>query len=315
MAKKNLPKLTSCQNCETPTPGNYCPECGQDSRDHRVGLRMLVVGLWNDLFTFDSRFWHSFVLLLFKPGTLTTQYVAGRRARYIPPARLYLFISIVFFFTMSVMVADVENISGNRQAPEAADEALAQLDSLHTNNPGLLPEQAVAALDSLPEVIAEGQETDDGYSTGQVFGREFKLRDENLTGALINLAPKGMFLLLPIFALLLKLIFRRSRRMYIEHLIFSLHYHSFVFILLFIALITTWFWPWPLSILLFNIYLYLAMKQVYGQGWLKTWLKHFLLTGAYNIVFFVFFAAVAAGSIFLASWAEEYPKWLGWMVG
>lgn len=94
MSKEHLPKLATCQNCETPTPGNFCPECGQDSRDHRVALRLLIVGLWNDMFTFDNRFWRSFVLLLFKPGILTSQFIAGRRVRYIPPARMYLFISL-----------------------------------------------------------------------------------------------------------------------------------------------------------------------------------------------------------------------------
>ncbi len=57
--------------------GNFCPECGQDCREHRVGLRLLMVGLWNDLFTFDNRFWNSFLILIFKPtglfGTRITQ--------------------------------------------------------------------------------------------------------------------------------------------------------------------------------------------------------------------------------------------------
>ena len=96
MSKQHLPKLDICQNCETPTPGNFCPECGQDSREHRVALRLLVVGLWNDLFTFDNRFWHSFLILLSRPGELTRRYMSGKRARYIPPARMYLFVSIIF---------------------------------------------------------------------------------------------------------------------------------------------------------------------------------------------------------------------------
>jgi len=315
MSKEHLPKLTVCQNCETPTPGNYCPECGQDSRDHRVALRLLVVGLWNDLFTFDNRFWHSIVLLLFKPGALTNRFVAGQRVRYIPPARMYLFISLVFFFLISAVIksgirADEAVPDTNPAAAVAMADSLrvAMSDSLHVS-PADAPwiEDHPAGTDSLAE-------EDDGRAEAQILGREFDLDEKSFVGAIINLLPKGMFLLLPIFAALLALVYRRSRRKYVEHLIFSLHFHSFVFILLILTVVTSWPPAGLIALALFYVYLYLAMKRVYGQGWRKTWLKHFLLTSAYNFVFFVFIVMVLVGGVYLAAWAEQYPRWLGWAV-
>jgi len=300
MAKKHLPKLTVCQNCETPTPGNFCPECGQDSRDHRVALRLLVVGLWNDLFTFDNRFWRSLVLLLFKPGALTRRFVAGRRVRYIPPARMYLFISLLFFFLMSTLIEGGMR-EGDGVINTGAELSTAQADSMRT-----------AVADSLQGALASARE-DDGRVNGQMFGRDFGLDEETLVGAVVNLLPKAMFLLLPLFALLLKLVYVRSGRPYVEHLIFTLHFHSFIFILLTVALASTWFPAWLAAMALIYVYLYLGMKRVYGQGWRKTWVKHFLLTNAYNLVFMIFGIFVAFSSVHLASWAEQYPKWLGWL--
>ncbi len=325
MAKELLPKLSVCQNCETPTPGNYCPECGQDSREHRVSLRLLAVGLWHDLFTFDNRFWRSLVLLLFKPGVLTERFVTGWRVRYIPPARMYLFISLVFFFLMTTLIEgemrEHENTpDADAEAPAAlADSILTAVsDTLQVTLDDAPGEFTTEFLDGLQDGIAGAAEEnageDDGRARGTALGREFDLDEQTLVGAVIGLLPKGMFLLLPLFAALLKLVYVRSGRRYVEHLIFSLHFHSFVFILLTAALLSLQAWVWLVAFGLFYVYLYLAMKRVYGQGWGKTWLKHFLLTNAYNIVFFAFIVLVMAGGVHLAELAEKYPRWLGWAV-
>ena len=322
MAKEHLPKLTVCQNCETPTPGNFCPECGQDSRDHRVALRLLVVGLWNDLFTFDNRFWRSLVLLLFKPGALTERFVSGRRVRYIPPARMYLFISLIFFFLMSTFVEGEIRESGGLSRSES-DLTAAEGDSIRAavrdtldarlaDTPG--GDVAAEFANGFASGLAGATAQDDGLAHGSIFGKDFALDETSLIGAVIKLLPKGMFLLLPLFALVLKLVYVRSGRPYVEHLIFSLHFHAFIFMLLTVSLLSTKPEIWLAAFCIFYVYLYLAMKRVYGQGWGKTWVKHFLLTNAYNILFAAFVTLVFAGGVYLAAWAEEYPKWLGWAV-
>lgn len=316
MSKRHLPKLTVCQNCETPTPGNFCPECGQDSRDHRVALRLLVVGLWNDLFTFDNRFWRSLVLLLFKPGILTRRYVDGRRVRYIPPARMYLFVSLIFFFLMSSLVE-----SGMRDSGDEDDvwPTAAQTDSLAVAPPDSLSvDEYIADVSGLDFIrgVRDGitdDAPDDDRARVTMFGEELELKEELLVNAVVNLLPKAMFLLLPLFALLLKLIYVRTGRPYVEHLVFSLHFHSFVFILLTISLVSGQFFVWLAASLVFWVYLFFGMKRAYGQGWRKTLLKHFLLTHAYGWVQVFFISLVAAGGVQLALLAERYPKWLGWL--
>ena len=297
MDKQHLPKLDICQNCGTPTPGNFCPECGQDSREHRVALRLLTVGLWNDLFTFDNRFWRSFVILLARPGELTLRYMGGKRARYIPPARMYLFVSIVFFFVLSAVAG--------------IDDGPARVDG--TDGAGMV----AAAADSLQaeEVDVTGL---DGFEAGMVHGvlagDEFEVEKEALVDTLFDLAPKGMFLLLPLFAGLLALLYWRSDRVFVEHLIFSLHFHTLIFVAFLLDLVVPWEWLDLLVALVPPVYLFLAMKRVYAQSWRKTWLKHFLLVSAYNVVLVVVLATVVGGSIWLTGQAQEHPGWLRWLV-
>lgn len=314
MSKQHLPKLDICQNCETPTPGNYCPECGQDSREHRVALRLLVVGLWNDLFTFDNRFWHSFLILLTRPGELTLRYMGGKRVRYIPPARMYLFVSIVFFFILGAVAENDDSFVTMNESEEDAEVAAAVVDSLRTelaDVPGVPPE-ALATL-NMTNLDATEDDGDDGTIDGTMFGEEFELTREDLVHTVFNLAPKGMFLLLPIFAALLALVYRRSRRVYVEHLIFSLHFHTLVFILMLVAVLAPWDWVSLVMWIGFHVYLYLAMKHVYRQGWLKTWLKHFLLVSSYNVVLMGFLVAVLGGSIWLVSKAPANAWWVRWI--
>lgn len=293
MAKKHLPKLAVCQNCETSTTGNYCPECGQDCRDHRVGLRLLMGGLWNDLFTFDNRFWRSFVILLCKPGELTMRYMGGKRVRYIPPLRMYIFVSIIFFFVLSATTRNGQNVEIDSDDENQASEVIALADSLSS----------------------ESAENAGGNNTvnGTTFGQNFELDKDDLLATMFNLAPKGMFLLLPVFAALLALIYRRSKCLFVEHFIFSLHFHTLVFVALIVTMLVPWDWFVIVAWVGFNTYLYLAMKRVYGQGWLKTLLKHFLLLSTYNGVLFVLLVTIGVGSIYLTSWLADHPEWGGWL--
>ena len=94
-----------CRNCGTEVTGEYCGHCGQ--REGRADRRFLdaageVVG---DVFDLDSRFWKTLFFLLFRPGYLSAEFMAGRRARYLPPLRLYLVISFVIFLVMSYYTA------------------------------------------------------------------------------------------------------------------------------------------------------------------------------------------------------------------
>lgn len=103
-----------------------------------------------------------------------------------------------------------------------------------------------------------------------------------------------MFVLLPLFAGLLKGTFRR--RFYIEHLIFALHAPAFVFLLLTLAVLLPFLGGWPT--LAGAIYLLAALRVVYKQSWGWILLKGFLLFNIYVILL----ALASAAVIFLAFW-------------
>lgn len=94
----------NCLNCgqRMGPSARFCSQCGQEHRMREESFLGFIRHFLNDYFTFDSKISRSFVPLLIKPGFLTSEYIAGRRVRYIPPIRLYLFVSIVFFLVLSM---------------------------------------------------------------------------------------------------------------------------------------------------------------------------------------------------------------------
>ena len=97
---QNLTELhgTQCLNCGAKLDGNFCSNCGQRATDVNLSLRTLMVEFVESLFSLEFGFWQTFKRLVFYPGSLTEEYIVGRRKRYSSPIRLYLITSILFFF-------------------------------------------------------------------------------------------------------------------------------------------------------------------------------------------------------------------------
>ncbi len=92
-----LVESADCLNCGTPLRGQYCGICGQRARNRLISLWELISDAFGDLFELDSRLWQTLIPLLRRPGRLTRDYLEGRRARYMPPFRSYLVLSLIFF--------------------------------------------------------------------------------------------------------------------------------------------------------------------------------------------------------------------------
>ncbi|NIL93612.1 MAG: DUF3667 domain-containing protein, partial [Woeseiaceae bacterium] len=86
-----------CLNCGAYMRGQYCAVCGQRARGRLISLWELITDAFGDLFELDSRLWQTLIPLLVRPGRLTHDYLQGRRARYMPPFRMYLVLSLLFF--------------------------------------------------------------------------------------------------------------------------------------------------------------------------------------------------------------------------
>ena len=291
-----------CLNCESPLTGQYCDRCGQRAETRIISLWQLLRDAVGDLFELDSRLWRTLGVLVFRPGKLTAEYLRGRRARYMPPFRMYLVLSLMFF----LLVASVDRITVTT-ADELADgaaEAGAPIDSdTDDDEPGTI-DLGDALRVSFNKDEAKSCDVTVGPPLDELTSAEFiRERCETLrAGGLRQLLaevfrhlPTAMFLFLPVVALLLKLLYPFSRRFYVEHLLYVLHVQSFIFltyIVLFllnrvltriplgdivdglVGLAATFYVPY---------YLYRSLRIVYGQGRTATLLKYVMLLIGYLV--------------------------------
>jgi hypothetical protein len=295
-----------CRNCGEPLRGPYCSHCGQ--REGRGDLTFGAVAgeVVEEFFSWDSRVWRTLVPLVFRPGFLTAEFIAGRRARYVPPFRLYLIISFVLFLFVSLFARD--NVTLDASGAGVEPGAAVQHDPGYESGEALDEEEGSATLrfDLRPRSGKELEETnelvvapivvgdDEGENKVNVdFGISLaeedsaqwlkdldkrleenaeKLEDDPaaFVDLLIEYLPQMMFLLLPLFALLLKCCYLFSPFHYLQHLVFSLHFHSFAY-LLYLAgdLIESWLYADGIGGLLalaFVLYLPLALRRTYGSS-------------------------------------------------
>src|SRR6202046_5903318 len=99
-----------CKNCDAVLLGRFCVNCSQAANVHVPTTKELVHEMLEGITHSDSRLWRTLATLWFKPGKLTEEFVAGRRIAYLPPFRLYLILSIIFFLMLSLVHTNVELI-------------------------------------------------------------------------------------------------------------------------------------------------------------------------------------------------------------
>lgn len=208
--------MPGCPNCGKPADANYCPNCGQRNIDLERPLIELLRDAAREAFDVDGRALRTVAALFRHPGLLTSEFLAGRRQHYTPPFRLYLVVSLLFFFVATWLAGR-----------------------------GVLLDQGQDAA---------------AFAAGQA-----RFMGEQL--------PRLMFLLMPVFALLLKAAFHG--RLYFDHLIFAVHTHSAMYVLLGLML------PFEqlasqnrlalliqLSLLVYMLaYFVVAVHRVYGTNW------------------------------------------------
>jgi hypothetical protein len=97
---RHLP-LTNCENCGAQLRGHWCGQCGQAAVDYRRSFRHVITDVLDSFLNWDSKFFTTIALLILKPWRLTNEFLAGKRARYVNPLRLYLLASILFFFAVN----------------------------------------------------------------------------------------------------------------------------------------------------------------------------------------------------------------------
>jgi hypothetical protein len=289
-----------CGNCGAVLVGDYCHACGQPNRVMVRSIFSLLRDFLHDFVNWDSRVVRTFVPLMFRPGFLSNEYVAGRRARYVPPVKLYLFISIVFFVVLAVVTrVDAESLRQGLAAGATAEQS----DDSEPDTRSFTERWGMDI--NLPWLDEDGE---------AAFKRRIDRLAENpeqLLRQIRTLAPQMMFLLLPIFALILKVLYLFKRRYYVEHLVLALHTHSFIFLAFLwlfglhwalralavqpAAPLTTGLIGWLTAVtyVWIPVYLFIAQKRFYRQGWFFTSIKY-MLTGT---VYFTLLGFALAGLV------------------
>jgi hypothetical protein len=254
-----------CPNCANEHAGEFCNACGQSNVELHVPIGGLVREAAEEALGLDSRLRHTLVPFFFKPGEVTRDYLSGRRVRYTSPLKMYVVAAAIFFFAFA-----------SQERPKVIH--FDAKDKARPPEAGKVDNYLLQRVDRLEKMGPDGP----------------RLLAANMAGAL----PKALVLLLPIFALLLKLFW--LKRYYAEHLVFALHYHAFGLILLTPGGVlpgAAGNGATGIALILCLLYLFVALRRVYGDGVGRTLLKFFGLWFTYSILLSLGIAAAGLASL------------------
>lgn len=351
-------KRTHCPNCGAEFAGPYCARCGQERDTHRRTIAKLLHDFFEDILSFDSRILRTARALVSQPGELTCAFREGRTQRYVPPIRLYFFVTLLFFLILSLsgiallrleLVANpltrAEIAKIDAQVKAAEDKTNAQLAQngqktikfqigTHTALSGARAYPAFrthffAPIDTAPHPVtpavrrglnlmaanfakakkaleAKGEKSGSMVwmlNHAMVAANTLARDPTAINGPLTTWIPRALFLLLPLFALLLALFHWRQRKEYffVDHLVFSLNVHSFAFVVLIASVwlaqdVTGGIVGW-LALATVSLYLLVAMRRVYRQSWFWTAMKFAFV----SFIYASFFLLPALGIVIAVS--------------
>lgn len=272
MSHKNpLRTDKTCLNCRYVVQDRFCPNCGQENTDTRKTFYHLFVHFFEDLTHYENAFWKTIRNLLFKPSSLTKEYLSGKRLSYLAPVRLYIFISFVTFFLLTVVPDSDYNLinvkkettsrEGNKEVKTAQKTDISEI----LNNEKLrseirdsirkeLKKENIKGKKNFKEVFQFGYKSVKELDSIQRFGPEEDRLDsfeywvvkkglqvqnnytneeliEKFKESFIHNLPKALFIYMPIFAFFLWLFHGKKRWYYFDHGIFTLHYFSFLLLM------------------------------------------------------------------------------------
>ena len=282
------PNLHTCLNCGSPDIGKFCPDCGQRNRAPVRSIGHFLAEAFEALTHVDSRLWRTIWGLIARPGFLTREYIIGRQVRYLPPVQLYLFLSLLLFLVARSVESDTPVMLDVRPAGTAqlsgAERAERICPQIDYGGP--------FASQIRPRLIAGCQKSamDGGAALQDAFLRN---------------VPRALFLLLPLLALVMQLLYWRPRHFYVEHLLLLIHNHSAAFVAI-TAVLVVGAIPGLAAVegvlaavvgLYLVWYLYRSLRRVYGQsrGW--TLGKFGILCAIYLLVTIIVLATTALVSV------------------
>ena len=261
-----------CPNCSATLDGPYCSSCGQRQIDLDQPFRDIADEAMESFLSFDARILRTLWPLIRRPGLLTVEFMAGRRVRYVHPFKLYFAFSVALFVVLAFSGYSVVRVTGDEEQVVTG----VQIDVSDGDDTG-------------------GEDTDESEGPSflsTVFGPVGELAEndpDRLNRIFTDRLAKSIILLVPVFAALLWVLYRKRR--YVAHLVFSLHLHSFAFMALVVGMVIDLASLAPedarpgngLAVVIIAVYSFLALRRVYGQGRFLTVLKMVVLFFGYLV--------------------------------
>lgn len=278
--KKRLPVLAVCRNCGTSLVSRYCHNCGQYLfAGFNYSIKDIIYNAFDTIFAWDNKLFRTLKYLLFFPGKLTKEYLSGKVIRYVHPAKLFWFITIIFFAVFTFWAG-----------PDVSDQKLFGTDSKFEEVAEAVKKDNANSEENINQENTSSEEDTDSAKKPER-KKDVKLSD------ILDYIPYGMFLVVPFFAFLLQLFFYGKQHYYAGHLIFAFHFHSFIFLLFTIISLISHYYP-PFENIEDKIFLYvpplyfiIALFVVYRPKiWSVIWKVPFIMFIYLFVIIFVLLA-------------------------
>jgi hypothetical protein len=282
-----------CVNCGAAAPWNYCPQCGQETALALPTAFAFLRDAAGRYVRFDGRMWRSLAALLLRPGFLTREYLAGRRRRYVRPARLFVALSIVLFAVMrfhgdAPVLQRIDAGTRERTAIVAGVPALARdrVDPVDVDLGDMpMPAAVRARIDAFNKLPRD-------------------VRSEQVTSGMLRYAPYAAIGLLPLFALLVAAAYAGSYarhparpRRYAAHLVFGAHVPAFAFVVAAVLAVVPYA-PLRLALEAGAVgYALVALKSVYGGSWAGVIVRAAFVALAYLVLYAIAVVAVVVAAV------------------
>ncbi len=278
----------ACLNCGAELQGPFCSRCGQRDIPPYATIRELTHDAWHELSHWDGRYAQTFLLLLRRPGALTLASLEGRRRRYVTPLRVYLTASLVYF----LVAASAPNL--NVQTTATVPGAKVQIDVRHPETvEQLTPEQRA----SVQQSVGKAPWWAKPIMTAVVND------PRGLRQRLLSTWPRVLFALVPVYAAIVAMFYRR--RPFPQHLIFGLHLHAAMFIAMAVAKASNLLQSRLVAgvigvcaMVFIVVYSLAAFKRVYRERWHWIVLKSIGVVALYGL-------AVIAALLLAITWAAR----------
>ncbi|MFN6379902.1 MAG: DUF3667 domain-containing protein [Flavobacteriales bacterium] len=299
--------MRTCGNCNhgLEKDSHFCGNCGQDTHHQKIPFSHFVLEFLEGLFHFDTKIWMTLKKLFLNPGIVIQEFNDNKRMRYVPPIRLYIFTSIIFFLFASSGV-DKETSDLDKAVDKGEIEGrfsvvfidATVVDSSTSRILNSIPHITEIQVDSvLKSANIESSKINNKIITNLIHLQRGEISARELGHRFITSINKLLFLLMPLFAFLILLFIGWKKHFYVETLVFSIYFHSFYFMLSILAVLINMAFSVP-NVYLFvyliaSIYMVRSIRVAFSFSWLRSLLYSFALIISYTLIFaFVFVTAV-----------------------